>query len=131
MHPILFQIGPLPLHTYGALIVTGFFLGVLLLRKKAQLLKMNPEHITDIAFWALIIGLLGGRALFVITRWNEDYSKDPIRIFKLWEGGLVYYGGFIAGVAVFLYMAKKYNFKRLVITNMTAPSLAIAHAFGR
>ena len=130
MHPILFEIGPFPLHTYGFLIVIGFFCGVFLLRRKARLQGLNEDLITDIAFWGLILGLLGGRLLFVITRW-QDYVQDPLRIFKIWEGGLVYYGGFLTGFAVFLFLSRKHKLNKLDITDMAAPSLAIAHFFGR
>ena len=130
MHPLLFEYKFLKLHTYGFFIVVGFLCGLFLMRRKAEKLKWNLEHVSDVAFWALLGGFVDGRILYIITRWSE-YSSSPLEMFKFWEGGLVFYGGFIGGLLTFIWRANKYKIPVLQFLDLTAPTLAIGHAFGR
>ncbi len=130
MYPLLFEYKFIKLHTYGFFIVVGFLLGLYLGRKKAKKLGWNLEHVSDVAFWGLLGGFIGGRVLYVITRWSE-YSNSPFDIFKFWEGGLVFYGGFIGGLLTLIFRSRKYKIPILQFIDLAAPSLAIAHVFGR
>lgn len=130
MHPILFEYKFLKLHTYGFFIVVGFLCGLFLMRRKAKKLGWNLEHVSDVAFWSLLGGFIGGRVLYIITRWSE-YSSSPFEMFKFWEGGLVFYGGFLGGIVAFIWRARFYKIPVLRFIDLSAPSLAIGHAFGR
>ena len=130
MHPLLFEYKFLKLHTYGLLAVIGFLVGLYLFRKKASADNLDPELASDVAFFGFLGGFLGGRILYIITRWSY-FSAHPIDMFKVWEGGLVFYGGLIGGTAVFIWRAKKHKLPVLRCLDMVAPSVAIAHMFGR
>lgn len=130
MHPILFEWKFLKIHTYGFLIVLGFLVGLYLLRRKAKKAGLDSEQISDVAFWGLLGGFIGGRLLYIMTRWN-DFSQHPLDMFKFWEGGLVFYGGFLGGLVAYVLRARKYRLPILRVIDMCAPSLAIAHMFGR
>lgn len=130
MHPLLFQMGFIKIHTYGLLIVIGFLIGLYLIYREAKKEGINPERIIDISFWGLAFGLLGGRIIYIITRWDY-FSQHFIEIFYFWEGGLVFYGGFLGGFAAFYIFSKKYKLPFLKTVDIAVPSLAIAHAFGR
>jgi phosphatidylglycerol:prolipoprotein diacylglycerol transferase len=130
MHPLLFQYGFLKLHTYGLMIVIGFLLGMYLVRKQAVIQKLDPDRLVDMSFWGLAFGLLGGRIVYIITR--IDYFSDHlVEIFYFWEGGLVFYGGFIGGAFAFWFFARRYKLPILKSMDLAVPSLAIAHMFGR
>src|SRR4051794_8916652 len=92
MHPVLFKIGPLPIHTYGFLVAIGFLAALASIKRLSILSKLNVDKVLDLAFWSLILGFAGSRALFVITRF-EDFIHRPLDAFKIWEGGLVFFGG--------------------------------------
>jgi phosphatidylglycerol---prolipoprotein diacylglyceryl transferase len=130
MHPLLFALGPLKIHTYGVMIVIGFLVGLYLIYSQAKFEGVNPERVVDISFWGLFFGLMGGRVVYIITR-LPDFIKHPLDMFKFWEGGLVFYGGFIGGVAAFWYFSRRYKLRPLQLLDMAAPSLAIGHFFGR
>ena len=70
------------------------------------------------------------RSLFVLLNWPY-YRYAWFDIFKLWEGGLVFYGGFIAAAfAAWAYLRSK----RLAvgrILDILSPSLALGIFFGR
>jgi hypothetical protein len=97
MHPILFKIGPLTLYSYGLAIALGFLLASWLAGRRARAVGMDPARVQRIALTALLAGLAGGRAAYVFLSW-QVYAADPLEILRLDHGGLVYYGGFAAGV---------------------------------
>ena len=130
MYPELLKTSWFTIHTYGFLIVAGFLICLYLLRKKAIAAGYNPDQMTDLAFWSLLFGLVGGRVLYVITLWPQ-FVKDPVQMFKFWEGGLVYYGGFIGGITAFIFLCRRYKIPVLSALDIATPSLAIAHTFGR
>lgn len=130
MHPLLFQLGIFKLHTYGLMIVIGFLTGLHLIQRQAQKEGIDPNKIVDLSFWALGLGLLGGRIIYIFTR-LDYFAQRPLEIFYFWEGGLVFYGGFLGGLFAFWHFGKKFKLPLLKTIDLGVPSLAIAHFFGR
>jgi phosphatidylglycerol:prolipoprotein diacylglycerol transferase len=130
MHPELFSIGPLPIHTYGFFIAIGFMVAVEVTRQLSLKAKLDTERVLEGAYWSLLIGLLGARLLFVMTRWT-DFERDPVSIFKIWEGGLVFLGGPLLVMPFLFWYFRKYKVPLWPVFDVAAPALAISHAFGR
>ncbi len=130
MYPLLFKFGFLKIHTYGLMIVTGFLVGLYFVQKEARRQGINPERIVDVSFWGLGAGLLGGRIVYIITRWDY-FSQHVAEVLYFWEGGLVFYGGFIGGITAFYIYCRRNKLPFLQIVDIAVPSLAIAHFFGR
>jgi phosphatidylglycerol:prolipoprotein diacylglycerol transferase len=131
----------LPLHTYGLLIAAAFLVGIWLSQREGAKRGQDPERIADLAFWILVAALVGSRVYYILLH-TEDYfgagrflAQTPIgripRILVVWEGGLVFYGGFIGAViAAVLYMrAAKMPF--LAIADTMIPQVALGHFLGR
>lgn len=118
------------LHTYGLLIATGFVLGITLAVREARREFLDPNLILDLSFWILIAAMVGSRLLYIIVNIN-DYMADPLSLLKFWTGGLVFYGGFIAAVAVSWYFCKRKGVSFLRIADVMIPSVALGHFFGR
>lgn len=130
MHPLLFKLGPFSVHTYGFLIAVGFLAGIWVIKRLAVRAAMNPDRMMDLAFWMLLTGFIGARALFVFTR-LEYFLSNPIDIFKVWEGGLVFFGGLIAALAFSIYYTRKHRIDFWNGGDVAIPGLVVAHAFGR
>lgn len=130
MFPILFKIGPIPIHTYGFFIALGFLVCLWVARRLATKSGINPDVMMDLGFWVLISGLIGGRLLFVITRWDY-FMHDPVAIFKVWEGGLVFFGGLALAIPVGIYYLRKRRIDVWKSIDIGMPCVAIAHSFGR
>lgn len=130
MHPILFKIGTLSIYTYGFFIAVSFIVGILLAKYEARRLGEDREKIMDLCFYALVAAIVGSRLFYVLV--NPDlFLSDPFEVFRIWNGGLVFYGGFISALAVGLIYVKKKKMPILKTLDIAAPSLAIAHFFGR
>jgi len=130
MHPLLFKIGPIPIHTYGFLIAIGFLTAVSVYKRLAIRSHLDVDRILDLTFWCLLVGFLGARILFILTRLSY-FMQDPISMFKVWEGGLVFLGGPIAVVPFIYWYTRKYKMPLWKVLDIGAPGLAIGHAFGR
>lgn len=130
MHPDLFRIGPITIHTYGVMVATGFLLGIGLAIRQARKEGIPPERISDLSFYLLIAAIIGSRILYIILN-PGPYIKNPLAIFKIWEGGLVFYGGLILAVITGVIYIKRQGLNLWQIADVFAPSIAIGHAIGR
>ena len=91
---------------------------------------MDPDLVSDLGFWLLMYGFVGARILFVITRFDY-FVREPLEIFKVWEGGLVFFGGLLAATAYAIWFFRKHKLKSLLMFDICSPGVVIAHAFGR
>jgi phosphatidylglycerol:prolipoprotein diacylglycerol transferase len=131
----------LPLHTYGVALAMGFIVAIALAQREARRVGQDPERLGDLAFWVLLSALAGSRVYFILVNWR-DYFGDATwlvatrvgripRVLAIWEGGLVFYGGFIAAaVSAFVYL-RRHGMRFLPYADTAIPSVAIGHFFGR
>ncbi len=76
MHPELFHlpIVGFSLKTYGFCLMVGFLTAVWLAMRRAQRVKANPDTVLDISFFALVFGVIGARAFYVIHYWQPQFA---------------------------------------------------------
>jgi phosphatidylglycerol:prolipoprotein diacylglycerol transferase len=140
MHPILFEIpridfgnwviGPIPIRMYGLMIGIGFLLAITLASRRAKREGLNPELILDMGVYLLLAAIIGSRALYVLTTPHE-FARNPLEIFAIWKGGLVFYGGLLAAVPVGIWYVKKHSLPVWLTADIMAPYIALGHGFGR
>jgi phosphatidylglycerol---prolipoprotein diacylglyceryl transferase len=137
MRPVLFRIplpwgdDSIPVHSYGLMIVLGFLLAAHVANRESRRRGM-PDFIYDLGLVMLLSGLVGGRVFYYIENWEEKYAGESfLELFKIWKGGLVFYGGAFAGcVGGILYCWKK-KLPILACMDMAAIGAPIGMAFGR
>lgn len=130
MHPILFRIGGLTVHTYGLFIAIGFLMGMALAVREARRLGLDPEKIANLFFWIVLSAIIGSRLLYIIVEF-KSFVSAPLEMIKIWKGGLVFYGGLILAVLVTILYIKRYRIPLWTTMDILAPSLAIGQVFGR
>jgi phosphatidylglycerol:prolipoprotein diacylglycerol transferase len=130
MCPQLVQIGPFTVYSFGLLVVAGFFAGVHLAARLAQERGLEGSVLLDGAVLMLFAGIVGARLLFVALN-AQEYGRDLLQIGALWQGGMSFHGGVIAGVATgFLYVRSRRQ-PALALADAAAPGLALGYAIGR
>ncbi len=130
MHPVLFHIGSFNLYTYGLFVALGFMTAVWVSQKNAGPHGFLPDTITDIFFIILISAILGARFLYVWINF-DDYRNNWLDIFKIWNGGLVFFGGFLGAVAASVLYLKIKKLDIWKTADLIAPGIALGHAVGR
>ena len=91
MHPILFEFGPLKLFTYGFFLALAFLSAIFIGSREAGRLGLPVAKFYDICFYAVVGALVGSRLLYVLLD-SRPFLDHPLKIFAIWEGGLVFHG---------------------------------------
>ncbi len=130
MHPILFNIFGLEIKTYGTLIAIGILLALFYIMKQAERENLDVQNALDITLYLVIAGIIGARIMYVIVEFRY-YRDDLLSIFKVWEGGLVFYGGFLVALPVGYFLLKRKKMPPWKFIDIFATALPLGHAFGR
>ena len=135
MIPKLFQLGPIPVYSYGLMLGICFIVASWLLQREFKRKKLDEGAAVNITFLALVGGVIGSKLLYVIEEWKSFSSMSASQIFST-EGlfspaGLTFYGGLILATAlIYIYTrVKKVPFLR--VCDAAAPSLAIGYGIAR
>ena len=129
--PIIFSIAHFHLRWYSVIVMLAIGIAFWLVTREAVRKGFSKEAIYDLAVWVVMGGLIGARLFHVIDHWPDVFSKDPGRIFAIWEGGLAIWGGIVGGfvpLAVFGWR-KRWNLARLL--DAFAPGVVLGQAIGR
>ncbi len=131
------SLGPLTIRLYGIAIALGVIAAVEIGRRRWVARDLAPgeaEHDPDdivlIAQWGVPAGLVGARLYHVITDWHR-FSGDPLKIFKIWEGGLGIPGGLILGVGVGAWYVRSRGWNLWSLIDTIIPGIPVAQAIGR
>jgi len=133
MDPIAFKIGGFAIYWYGILVAGGFLVGLWTASRRCVLDKLVGKVISDLGVWIILAGMIGARAMHVVTYWEEQYVDQPLsHLLDFRGGGLVFHGGFIgAALAVILYTRLHGKQPLWKIADAFAPSIPLGHALGR
>lgn len=123
MHPVLFRVFGLPIHSYGVMLALAFLGAIYIASRQVKEFGGDPEDISNMAVWVVIFAMIGARLFHCFVFWDH-YRDNPLQILNVREGGLVFYGGLIGGsLAGLLYLHRK---KRplAAYTDFVAPGIA-------
>jgi phosphatidylglycerol:prolipoprotein diacylglycerol transferase len=141
--PTLVQIGPIAVHWYGILILTGVLLGAVYASRQAPRYGIASDHIWNGLTVAVLLGIIGARLYHVFSTpagctpetgyacgwpWYREHPED---IPKIWLGGLGIYGAIIGGVLGVVIYARVYKLPIPRLLDLGAPGLALGQAIGR
>ncbi|MCX8093468.1 MAG: prolipoprotein diacylglyceryl transferase, partial [Candidatus Goldbacteria bacterium] len=112
------------------MVAIAFLSSIYLSAELATKYGIKRDVIFDLGFIVIIWAIIGARILFVLL-WFKDYIKDPIAILKVWEGGLVFYGGFIASFIAVIFWVRSKNLDFFILADIVAPFIALGHSIAR
>ncbi len=130
MHPIIVTIAGHPIGTYGVLVAAGLLAGSFYALRIGKRSGIDEVILLDVLFYVTLGVIVGGRLMFCIVNW-PIYVESPWRIFKIWEGGLVLYGGFIASVLFGALYCKKNGVDTWRVADALAPGGGLGLFIGR
>lgn len=137
------QFGPkiapqgIPLFGYGVMMVLGLLSAIFLAEWRAKQAGFDREMVWDLATALFIPGIIGARLFYLIQHGDKVFvgkkgaGEILFAMVNLSEGGLVLYGGLIAGaVAYFVFCAMK-KLPPLGVADVITPSVGVGIGFGR
>jgi prolipoprotein diacylglyceryltransferase len=136
--PALCEPRGLPIRGYGMMMLLAVLSGMGLAVYRARRVGVDPDMIFALAFWMIIPGIIGARAVYVTEYWSQ-YSREldkgvPALIFAVVNvaaGGLVVYGSFVGGMLGLGLFWLRHRIPLLATADLIAPSLLLGLALGR
>ena len=129
----VWDLGPIPIRAYALCIIAGIIAAIWIGERRWVARGGKRGTVSDIAVWAVIFGLVGGRLYHVITD-NELYfraGRDPWRAFYVWEGGLGIWGAIALGGVGAWIGCRRRGIKLPPFADAAAPGIAVAQGIGR
>lgn len=130
MHPDLITLGPFTLHAYGAMMAVGFVVGLANWLWLGRRQDYSFSFCTDLMLWVMVSGVVGARLAYVFENWS-DYAGHLGAIVRIDQGGLVFYGGFVAASIAVVVFARYRRKPLLPLLDFVVTSVPLAHAMGR
>jgi phosphatidylglycerol:prolipoprotein diacylglycerol transferase len=134
--PIALHLGPLAVRWYGLMYLLAFTLVIVLgrirLRQPAVAAQgWTAKDIDDMLFYGVLGTILGGRLGYVLFYKASFYMANPLDIFKVWEGGMSFHGGFLGVTLAMVLFARQRGRTWLQVTDFIAPLVPSGLACGR
>lgn len=111
-------------------VVLAYLAGLTYGWREARRMDLDTAIVADISLWLFVGGILGARVLFVIVAYKH-FLAAPLDVLKIWQGGLVWYGGLAGGVAAGLIYLRRHALPIVFWSDLLAPMAIIALAVGR
>lgn len=130
MYRIILSIGNFHLYSYGLMQAIAYVAGLIVAIRLARKSGIEQDRIADLAMWIIIGAVIGARAWFVIENFHF-YKDNLLSIIKIWEGGMVFYGGLIGGFTAGLIYVRKNKIDVLKAGDIMFPGFALGISIGR
>ncbi|MDP2940193.1 MAG: prolipoprotein diacylglyceryl transferase [Candidatus Omnitrophota bacterium] len=130
MYPIILQIGPFTIYSYGLLLALASFVSIFLLTQEGKKQGFKADILLDFCFWILVSGIIGARIFYILLNLHF-FQENPKEILMLWHGGLVWFGGLIAAIIFGILFLKIKRQPILKTLDLICPYAALAQAIGR
>jgi phosphatidylglycerol---prolipoprotein diacylglyceryl transferase len=135
MYPKLFEIGPVPVYSYGLMLGIAFLIGSTLFSKELKRLKIEENIGITITFISIICGIVGSKIFYIIEEWNFgkgnslSYYLTPDNLFS--PAGLTFYGGVILSILIIYFYCRRKKVSIMLILDAMSPGAAIAYGLAR
>lgn len=133
--PAISDVDGLPVRGYGVMLLIAVVASAWIAIDRAEGLGIDTEILYSLMFWLVATGVIGARLFYLIQYWQEfahlPLSRLPLELVNVTQGGLVVYGGLLAGAAAFFWIAYRHRLPALALADLVAPSVALGMGIGR
>lgn len=124
------DIGPLELQPFGILVATGVLLGAYLMHRWSEANRLDGDAIRGLINWVVISGFIGAHVFDVFAYQFDELQRDPLLLFKVWQG-ISSYGGFIGGAFGFFLYTRRHKLDVGAYADATMVGLVPGFTLGR
>jgi phosphatidylglycerol:prolipoprotein diacylglycerol transferase len=131
--PVAISLGPLKVRWYGLMYVLGFLAAWWLARRRAAQPNSTwkPVDVDDLIFFCALGVILGGRIGWVLFYGTEEVIAQPLRLIRIWEGGMSFHGGLVGVLIAMAIFARRRGRRTWDVFDFTAPLPTLGFLFGR
>lgn len=131
--PVAISVGSFKVHWYGLMYVIGISSAWYLARRKTEReqLPWTVAQVEDLIFYAAMGLIVGGRLGYIFFYNFSTFINDPMVIFRVWEGGMAFHGGFIGALAGIWLFGRFQKFSFFMLTDFIAGYVPIGLCAGR
>ena len=131
--PVALSLGPLSIHWYGIMYIIAFggAWALATYRVKRVEESWTSEQISDLVFYGALGAVLGGRLGSVFFYNFGQFLNDPLWLFRVWEGGMSFHGGFLGVLIAFYFYTRSINKDYWSTIDFIAPFVPFGLGAGR
>lgn len=130
--PVAIHLGPIKIHWYGLMYMLAFLCAYGLASYRAKHREgWTNEMVSDLVFYGAMGVILGGRIGYVLFYEFSQFLSNPLWLFKVWDGGMSFHGGFLGVVFAMVFFARKYQKTAFQTLDFIAPCVPTGLMFGR
>ncbi len=118
---------------YGLAYLMGFLVGWALLHlyyKKGRS-PLNLEAQANLMTYLILGVLVGGRLGYCLLYALPEWSRDPLLILRVWEGGMASHGGFLGVIIALIIFAKRNHLPFTALGDIVVTLVPPGLLFGR
>ncbi len=132
MHPVLFQLGNIPVFSYGVLVATGVLLSLWYGRRIAPEAGIDPENLWNMGIYMVLAALIVAKIWLILSSW-DFYVANPREIFSMntFQSGGTFYGGVTGAIGTVILYTYFQKMNVLRTLDICAASLPLGHSIGR
>jgi phosphatidylglycerol:prolipoprotein diacylglycerol transferase len=133
-------LGPYYLYSYGLCLALALGISIYLYARDAgkyiaPKVKLSYDEgfqkAFDLGVWVIICSIIGARVFYVWENHDQFTGSSWVGAFKIWEGGLVYYGGLFGAVVVAYIWFLREKWPLTYCLDLVAPYIPLGQAIGR
>jgi phosphatidylglycerol:prolipoprotein diacylglycerol transferase len=129
MHPVLFELGPITIYTYGFFIAVGATLAFLYMARQAKKeFAMSFDKANTLFILLVLAAVVGGKVFFFFES-PAYYWENPKQLLS--GSGFVFYGSLLFCIPTMLWFFKKNQLPVLGMLDIMGMVACIVHGFGR
>jgi phosphatidylglycerol:prolipoprotein diacylglycerol transferase len=142
--PIALSVGPLDLpllgektleiHWYGVMYLLAFLsfwaIGNRIATRRAWW-GWSKQDVSDVLFYGMLAVIIGGRVGYMLFYSFDSLLKDPLSLFKVWDGGMSFHGGLLGVILAMGWFARTRRKTFWQVADFVAPMIPLGLALGR
>ncbi|HZH43138.1 MAG TPA: prolipoprotein diacylglyceryl transferase [Lysobacter sp.] len=132
--PIAFSVGPVKVHWYGIMYLLAFGTAWWLGRSRVRagrLPRIDEQGYGDLLFYGMLGVVLGGRVGYVLFYAFDDFLREPLSLFRVWEGGMSFHGGLLGVLLACWLWSRRQRLHFFDTMDFIAPLVPPGLMFGR
>ncbi|MDP9212339.1 MAG: prolipoprotein diacylglyceryl transferase, partial [bacterium] len=107
MHPVLFELGPLTVYSYGLFVVFAVVIAVAVIYRLTRQARLPVKYLADYVLYGTLAALVGARVWYLMLR--PDEIGGPGSWLAIGGGRLALAGGLLAGLLVLILLIRRHR----------------------